>query len=150
MVDRLGHLWPLACAPLPSEGNMANIVRALVSKKKLRHKEDGFDLDLSYVTPRVSRLHLLRISMTSNFVMTWILLYFQHDTIARPHKSPNEARSLVLLLHLYISLFSMFVCMLVQLIAMGYPSDKFEGIYRNRMTDVKRFFHSKHDGHFKV
>lgn len=28
-------------------------VRGLVSKKKTRFKEDGFDLDLTYVTPRI-------------------------------------------------------------------------------------------------
>ncbi len=32
---------------------MANAVRALVSKKKKRFQEDGFDLDLTYVTDRI-------------------------------------------------------------------------------------------------
>ena len=51
-------------------------------------KQDGFDLDLSYVTPR--------------------------------------------------------------LIAMGFPSEGFEGTYRNNMKDVKNFFLTYHDGHYKV
>jgi len=29
------------------------MVRGLVSKKKLRFQEDGFDLDLSYITDRI-------------------------------------------------------------------------------------------------
>ena len=32
---------------------LQNKVRALVSKKKHRMSEDGFDLDLTYVTPRI-------------------------------------------------------------------------------------------------
>lgn len=32
------------------------IVRGLVSKKKLRFQEEGFDLDLTYITPRLIAL----------------------------------------------------------------------------------------------
>ena len=65
-----------------------NIIKRLVSKNKRRYVQDGFDLDLSYVTPRV--------------------------------------------------------------IAMGFPSEKIEAIYRNAMKDVQRFFKEKHAGFYKV
>ena len=32
---------------------MTNFLRNLVSGKKIRYKEDGHDLDLTYVTPRI-------------------------------------------------------------------------------------------------
>lgn len=32
---------------------MAKVLRGLVSKKKKRFSEDGFDLDLSYITPQI-------------------------------------------------------------------------------------------------
>ena len=66
----------------------ANVVRGWVSLKKKRYQESGFDLDLTYITPRI--------------------------------------------------------------IAMGYPSTGFEGVYRNPMPEVQRFFEAKHKGHFKV
>lgn len=60
----------------------------MVSKKKKRFTEDGFDLDLSYVTPRI--------------------------------------------------------------IAMGFPSSGVEGMYRNPLPEVQRFFKKRHDKHYKI
>jgi len=72
-----------------TSGNAAsNMLRGLVSKKKLRYQQDGFDLDLSYITPRI--------------------------------------------------------------IAMGFPSEGAESVYRNPMSEVQRFFASKHPGAFRI
>jgi phosphatidylinositol-3,4,5-trisphosphate 3-phosphatase and dual-specificity protein phosphatase PTEN len=67
---------------------MAGFVRSVVSKKKKRFVEDGFDLDLTYITPNI--------------------------------------------------------------IAMGFPSSGVEGIYRNPLPEVQRFFAKRHAGHYKV
>lgn len=32
---------------------MSGVVRGMVSKKKVRYTKDGFDLDLTYITPRI-------------------------------------------------------------------------------------------------
>ncbi|EDR23256.1 phosphatidylinositol-3,4,5-trisphosphate 3-phosphatase and dual-specificity protein phosphatase PTEN, putative [Entamoeba dispar SAW760] len=67
---------------------MANVLREAVSKAKRRYQQFGFDLDLSYITPRI--------------------------------------------------------------IAMGFPSEKFEAAYRNPLVDVLQFFETFHKGHYKV
>ena len=66
----------------------SSIVRHLVSKDKNRFCFDGFDLDLTYITPNI--------------------------------------------------------------IAMGKPSTSIEGMYRNKLEDVKAFFNSRHPNHYKV
>ena len=57
---------------------LTNVARGIVSKKKIRYQQDGYDLDLAYITP--------------------------------------------------------------QIIAMGYPTEGVEAVYRNPLREVQRFF----------
>jgi phosphatidylinositol-3,4,5-trisphosphate 3-phosphatase/dual-specificity protein phosphatase PTEN len=67
---------------------MASTLKTLVSKKKLRYVEDGYNLDLSYISDRI--------------------------------------------------------------IAMGYPAENLEALYRNSLDEVKKFLDDKHENHYKI
>ncbi|CAD7079133.1 unnamed protein product [Hermetia illucens] len=67
---------------------MTNAVRGVVSKKRIRYQENGYDLDLAYVSDR--------------------------------------------------------------LIAMGYPAENIESIFRNKIEHVYHFLEEKHKDHYKI
>ena len=67
---------------------ISSTIRALVSKKKIRYRLNGFDLDLTYITPRI--------------------------------------------------------------IAMGFPSDDMEQVYRNPYSDVYRLLQTQHASHYAI
>ena len=79
--------------------NPMNRMRKIVSKKKRRYQQDGFDLDLS----------------CKCIVVVW------HGT-----RTPDEESRHV------------FVDIRPNMIAMGYPADNYEGVFRNNIGDVSR------------
>ena len=83
-------------------------LRSIVSKKKVRYQDDGFDLDLTYITDRI----------IGEAVPSW--------------KPACQYTSILVLT------------------AMGAPTEGSEAAFRNPMTEVQRFFESKHSGHYKL
>ena len=79
-----------------------NTVRKLVSKKKKRFEEQGFNLDLAYIP-----------------------MFPENKTIS--HSPPKH-----------------------RIIAMGFPAEGLEGVYRNSLSEVKRFFETFHPDHYKI
>ncbi|TRY78470.1 hypothetical protein TCAL_06810 [Tigriopus californicus] len=67
---------------------MTDWIKSWVSQNRIRYRQDGFNLDLSYITKRI--------------------------------------------------------------IAMGFPAKGFESLYRNAMSDVKRFLELRHGDHYMV
>lgn len=51
---------------------MAQFVRGLVSKKKMRFVEDGFDLDLTYITDKIIAMGFPSIGQEVRFCV-WIV-----------------------------------------------------------------------------
>ena len=88
---------------------MASTIKVLVSRKKKRYKEDGFNLDLTCNT----------FFFPINFMNFLIFHAFFADIFEN-------------------------------VIAMGYPAAKLEGVYRNHINDVYKFLETKHKDHYKI
>ena len=102
---------------------MAASVRGLVSKKKIRFQDSGFDLDLAYITPRIigqSHQHNMhQVRQHSNRIIYGTVFLFRVPT---------------------------FPC----IAAMGAPSEGREALFRNPMSEVQRFFEAHHNGKVRV
>ena len=88
LVAPSGAAAPARVGTREKHSGLTNRVRAMVSLKKRRYVGDGYDLDLTYITPRI--------------------------------------------------------------IAMGFPSEGAEGVYRNPMSEVVSFLETRHREHYMV
>ena len=102
----------------------------LVSKKKVRYQEDGFDLDLTYITG----------AGTS----------FSSWTILQKHGPYHLGLWYNMLPWHQMALVTSGCVPVDRMIAMGFPADKFEAMYRNPIDEVVRFLELKHHRHYKL
>ena len=73
---------------------MANIIRGIVSKNKKRFTQDGFDLDLTYVTPRIIAMGIPTTGIKSVYRNPLPEVYdalISKETITKQHYSLGEA-----------------------------------------------------------
>ena len=88
---------------------MANALKTLVSKKKIRYKENGFDLDLTYINGKC--IHSQHLILWDR--LNYLIKYLHGFTLDR-------------------------------VIAMGFPSENVESIYRNSLDEVRKLLEEKH------
>ena len=128
---------------LMASGLFARKVKHAVSKKKRRYYEDGFDLDLTCI-----RFHSwpLRSSSLAQGTHQHTRTYLSSHT-ARMNLSWMQCLPLCLPIILRVSVVSWVLLhpwprildITPNIVAMGFPSEKIEGLYRNHMDEVVRW-----------
>ncbi len=103
-------------------------MRALVSQDRIRFRENGFDLDLTYITGQI-----IGSPHTHTHKYTHTLTYSH----VQQQNFPQSADASHLL-----NVFST--------TAMGVPGVGIESSFRNPEDEVARFFQQRHKGHFMI
>lgn len=93
---------------------MSNPIKNLVSKRRKRYVQDGYNLDLTCI-------------------LFQTFLFFVNITSKWPKSSLTDYSDIQ-----------------GNIIAMGFPAEKLEGVYRNHIDDVVRLLESKHKDHYKI
>ena len=88
---------------------MANALKSLVSKKKIRYVKDGFNLDLTYINGKC--IHSQHLILWDR--LNYLIKYLHGFTLDR-------------------------------VIAMGFPSENVESIYRNSLDEVRKLLETRH------
>ena len=136
------HKPPLArlCRGIGMGGALAG-VRGLVSKKKRRFTESGFDLDLTCVC--VSRRWLWMGARARRYAARSCSMRACAQGHRPSARTPSPAHPLApqQRLRRYIT---------PNVIAMGFPSSGREGLYRNPLPEVQRFFETRHSGRYRI
>lgn len=118
-----------------SNMKMTNRIKGLVSKRRKRFTEDGFDLDLTCIL-------LLRSSV--------LTIKYNGE-----HFKLSDVLSIYYCYRIISSMYSLILSILItdirdNLIAMGFPAEKLEGVYRNHIDDVVNLLEYKHKDHYKI
>lgn len=103
-----------------SNMKMTNRIKGMVSKRRRRFTEDGFDLDLTCI-PFFAIISVICIVICIDIFVSTFLNHGVLTTDIRDN-----------------------------LIAMGFPAEKLEGVYRNHIDDVVKLLESRHKDHYKI
>ncbi|KAF4522633.1 hypothetical protein B566_EDAN003616 [Ephemera danica] len=124
---------------------MANPLKGLVSKRKKRYTKDGFNLDLSCILFKL----IIDIMFHGSIADLQHFSDFFDSNPVMTHRVPTV---------IFIISFPSFnmawgkggLDINGNLIAMGFPAEKLEGVFRNHISDVIRFLELKHKDHYKI
>ncbi|KAJ7426892.1 Phosphatidylinositol 3,4,5-trisphosphate 3-phosphatase and dual-specificity protein phosphatase PTEN [Willisornis vidua] len=103
---------------------MTAIIKEIVSRNKRRYQEDGFDLDLT-LGLQLSELFLAFLGSTRSLVARQGVI--RHDRVSLAPGAVSFRPSAAADKDIYPNI-----------IAMGFPAERLEGVYRNNIDDVVR------------